>query len=420
MEISEEDLQLINALQIAPRISWSDAAGILGVHATTLAARWERLKASGAAWSTAHLMGDPKQMCLALVDVDCQMSSRAAVTAALAAIPEVVTVEEAASNRDLMLTVITPTLAQFSDIVLEQLKEIPGLTKYQTALCTRLHSGGYAWRLNVLDKSQMAALQALAGPEASGTAPAGNQGAPLPRSHLDLIPFLARDGRAAAADIARALGRSPATVQRQLNRVLAGQVLSFRCEIAQKYSGYPVSCQWFANVPPGQHEAAAAELRSFRNVRLTASTTGRTNFVILMWLHSLAEVLNAEQALQQRIPGIELVESVVVLKTAKRVGWMLNPGFHRDRGRGGARCGAGTDGVDGFLPDGRRPGCVPAQLLRCGTARHRRVPGKTPDFGAAAAGNWAGALHSVSRRFTSSASATSRASGASRAGARRP
>ena len=126
MEISEEDLQLINALQIAPRISWSDAAGILGVHATTLAARWERLKASGAAWSTAHLMGDPKQMCLALVDVDCEMKSRADVTAALAAIPEVVTVEEAASNRDLMLTVITPTLAQFSDIVLEQLKEIPG------------------------------------------------------------------------------------------------------------------------------------------------------------------------------------------------------------------------------------------------------------------------------------------------------
>lgn len=325
MEISEEDLQLINALQIAPRISWSDAAGILGVHATTLAARWERLKASGAAWSTAHLMGDPKQMCLALVDVDCEMKSRAAVTAALAAIPEVVTVEEAASNRDLMLTVITPTLAQFSDVVLEQLKEIPGLTKYQTALCTRLHSGGYAWRLNVLDKAQMAALQALAGPEASGTAPAGNQGGPLPRSHLDLIPFLARDGRAAAADIARALGRSPATVQRQLNRVLASHVLSFRCEIAQKYSGYPVTCQWLANVPPGRHEAAAAELRNFRNIRLTASTTGRTNFVILMWLHSLADVMNAEQALQLRIPGIQLVESVVVLNSAKRVGWMLNP-----------------------------------------------------------------------------------------------
>lgn len=325
MELSEEDLQLINALQIAPRISWSDAARILGAHATTLAARWDRLKASGAAWSTAHLMGDPKQMCLALVEVDCEMKLRGDVTAALSAIPEVVTVEEAASNRDLMLTVITPTLSHFSDNVMPQFREIPGLTKYQTSLCTRLHAGGYAWRLNVLDKSQKTALQALAGPEAAGPAPAGNQGAPLPRSHLDLIPFLARDGRAAAADISRALGRSPATVQRQLNRVLASQVLSFRCEIAQKYSGYPVTCQWFANVPAGQHEAAAAELRGFRNIRLSASTTGRTNFVILMWLHSLADVMNAEQALQLRIPGIELVESVVVLNTAKRVGWMLNP-----------------------------------------------------------------------------------------------
>ncbi|HCB60099.1 MAG TPA: AsnC family transcriptional regulator [Arthrobacter bacterium] len=322
--LSEEDLALINALQIAPRISWSDAADVLGVHATTLAARWDRLKLSGAAWTTAHLIGDPKQMCLALVDVDCEMRLRAEVTAALAAIPEVVTVEEAASNRDLMLTVIAPTLAGFTDDVLPRFKEIRGLLKYRTSLCTRLHSGGYAWRLNILDKAKQAALKALAGPEAAGS-PAPVAGAPLPSSHLDLIPFLARDGRAGAADIARSLGRSPATVQRQLNRVLSSGLLSFRCEIAQKLSGYPVSCQWFANVPPGQHEAAAAELRSLRTVRLSASTTGSTNFVILMWLHSLADVMNAELALQQRIPQIELVESVVILNTAKRVGWMLNP-----------------------------------------------------------------------------------------------
>jgi DNA-binding Lrp family transcriptional regulator len=323
VELSEEDLDLINALQIAPRVSWSDAASVLGVHATTLAARWERIRAAGAAWTTAHLIGDPKQMCLALMDIDCEMRHRAEVTAALAAIPEVVTVEEAASNRDLILTVITPTLAAFTDTLLPQLKGIEGLQKYRTSLCTRLHTGGHSWRLNVLDRPQQAALKVLAGPEVSVSAPPA--GMDLPQSHLDLIPFLAQDGRATAADMARALGRSPATVQRQLNRLLAGKVLSFRCEIAQKYSGYPITCQWFANVPPGQHEAAAAELRSFRNVRLSASITGPTNFVIVMWLHSLSDVLNAELALQQRIPGIELVESVVVLSAAKRVGWMLNP-----------------------------------------------------------------------------------------------
>ncbi len=57
VELSEEDLALIHALQIAPRLSWADAAEILGVHATTLAARWERLRSGGAAWITAHLIG---------------------------------------------------------------------------------------------------------------------------------------------------------------------------------------------------------------------------------------------------------------------------------------------------------------------------------------------------------------------------
>ena len=324
MILSEEDLALINVLQVAPRISWLDAADVLGVHATTLAARWDKLRSAGVAWTTAHLIGDPRQMCLALVDVDCEMRLRAEVTAELAAIPDVVTVEEAASNRDLMLTVVSPTLDQFTDHVLPRLKEIRGLLKYRTSMGTRLHSAGHKWRLNALDNAKQNALQAVVGPETAGSS-RQRPSAPLPASHMDLIPFLARDGRVSAADIARSLGRSQATVQRQLNRVISSGLLSFRCDIAQNLSGYPVSCRWFANVPPGQHEAAAAELRSLRTVRLSASTTGRTNFVILMWLKSLADVMNTELALQQRIPEIELVESAVILSRTKRMGWMLNP-----------------------------------------------------------------------------------------------
>ena len=143
---------------------------MLGVHATTLAARWERLRASGVSWITAHLIGDPQQMCLAFVAVDCEMHRREEVTARLAEMPEIVTVEEAASNRDLMLTVITPSLDDFSMKVISRLKEIEGLLKYQTALCTRLHASGGAWRLNVLSRAQRAAMRAMAGPEATGVA----------------------------------------------------------------------------------------------------------------------------------------------------------------------------------------------------------------------------------------------------------
>jgi DNA-binding Lrp family transcriptional regulator len=322
VELSEEDLALIQVLQTSPRLGWADAAKVLGVHATTLAARWERLKSGGAAWVTAHLAGDPQQMLLAFVAVDCDMNLRDSVTAQLAAIPEIITVEEAASNRDLMLTVITRSLEEFSTKVIAQLKTIEGLTKYQTALCTRLHTSADEWRLNILSRAQLATLRTLGQPGTSdGKQAVAGQ---LPESHLDLLPFLARDGRATAAEIARDLGRHPATVQRQLNRVLASGILLFRCEIAQGYSSYPVTCQWFANVPAGRHEEAAVAIRTISNVRLSASTTGPTNFVIIMWLQSLADVMTAELALQQKVPGMELVESVVMLRTVKRVGWMLN------------------------------------------------------------------------------------------------
>ena len=337
MELSEDDLALIQVLQVHPRLGWADAAKVLGVHATTLAARWERLRSSGAAWVTAHLAGNPQQMLLAFVAVDCEMNQRDAVTAQLAALPEIVTVEEAASNRDLMLTVITRSLEEFSTNVVARMKSIEGLTKYQTALCTRLHTSADEWRLNILDKAQLATLRTLGqGAEGAGrhAAAAGD----LPPSHLALLPYLARDGRATAADIARELGRHPATVQRQLNRVLASGILLFRCELAQRYSSFPVTCQWFANVPAGRHEEAAAAFRTISNVRLSASTTGPTNFVIIMWLQSLADVMTAELALQQKVPGIELVESVVMLRTVKRVGWMLN----EDTTASGAVVHAGT------------------------------------------------------------------------------
>jgi DNA-binding Lrp family transcriptional regulator len=320
MELSEEDLALIQVLQSSPRLGWADAAKVLGVHPTTLAARWERLAAGGAAWTTAHLVGDPQQMLLAFVAVDCEMHRRDTVMAQLAAVPEIITVEEAASNRDLMLTVITRSLEEFSANVVSRLKTIEGLTKYQTALCTRLHTSADSWRLNVLSRAQLATLRTLT-QDPNRAAPAVGQ---LPQSHLDLLPYLARDGRATAAEIARDLGRHPATVQRQLNRVLASGLLSFRCEMAQRYSSFPVTCQWFVNVPAGQHEAAAADIRTISNVRLSASTTGPTNFVIIMWLHSLADVMTAELTLQQKVPGIDLVESVVMLRTVKRVGWLLN------------------------------------------------------------------------------------------------
>lgn len=317
VEFSEDDLALLHGLQIAPRASWLEAAEILGVHPATLARRWDRLSGAGLAWVIAHLKGDPAEMVLAFVDVECAPGERDAATAALAAIPEVQTIDVAASHPDLALTVFAKSLVECSEVVLPRIAEAPGVRGVQTHLCTRMHSGGHSWRLAALDRAQVAAFAELARVEPF----AGR----LPLGCYDLLPILARNGRASAAEISRELGRSPATAQRQLSRVLGSGILSFRCEVAQNRAGYPVACKWLAKVPPGQHAAAAAAIGGLRNVRLVASTTGQTNFTIMMWLRTVADVMTAELALQERIPGIELVESIVMLRAVKRVGVMLRP-----------------------------------------------------------------------------------------------
>ncbi|HWC24540.1 MAG TPA: Lrp/AsnC family transcriptional regulator [Flexivirga sp.] len=315
--VSEDDLALINALQIAPRARWTDLAEVLDTHPTSLAARWDRLRASGMAWVTGHLVGDPQDMSLCFLEVDCDIQRRASVSDELGRIPQVVTVEHSASDRTLLLTITTQSFQDLSEVVIERIAALPGVIDYRSAVCTRLHQGGYAWRLGVLNAAHRAQVQQLA--HSAGAS------ARLPDSHLALLPLLAANGRVTAAEMARTLHRTPATVQRQLSKVISSNVLSFRCEIAQRYSGFPVSCQWYVRVPADAHSKAAQALAAMPQVRLAASTTGEANFVIVMWLRSVAEVMDVEVALAQQIPEIELLRNTLILRATKRVGWLLNP-----------------------------------------------------------------------------------------------
>ena len=70
--------------------------------------------------------------------------------------------------------------------------------------------------------------------------------------------------------------------------------------------------------------AAAVRLGADPRIRVLASVTGRANLLVVMWLSSVAEVLAAEQTIQEQVPGIEIQQSVVSLRPVKRLGWVLD------------------------------------------------------------------------------------------------
>lgn len=317
-ELPQDDLELINALQIAPRISWTQAGEILDKHPTTLAARWQRLREAGLAWVTGTPLGAPGTTTLSVHDIVCEAGRRQDVIRALCNIPEVISVEESAHNRNLILTVGTPNWVELTRRVIPQFSSIPGVLTFKSTVITTLHSTGNAWRLDTLSHRQQTALKTAAG------RPRPYSGR-LPATYWPIVRMLIRDGRATPVEIAHETGQHPSTARRQLTRVLDSGTLAFRCELAQDYSGFPISCRWSAQVPPRDQLSAASFLAGYRNLRLCASTTGTSNFTFILWLHSTAEIGELEAEFQAAIPDARIVESSVTINYIKRVGWMLNP-----------------------------------------------------------------------------------------------
>lgn len=318
LSFQEEDLALLHCLQIAPRVTWTDLAPVLSTTPTALAARWHRLRSSGLAWVGSYPDARRDTLVTSLVEIDVAPGRRAEVVNLLCRDPRAISVEESARGRDLLLTVLTKDLASLTRFVLDEMDGIDGIDRQRTHLATAVHTDGTSWRLDALNKEQQAACEAIAaaiGPQ-SGVA--------QPKDVADLVDALARDGRASAAELARLTGRSPATVRRQLARIVGSGMLRFRCEVAQLTSQWPIACTWVARVPPAEQERTVTALATLPELRLCISTTGDTNLMFTVWVRSLQHLMRLEHLLGEKLPWLGIVDNAVTLRTRKRVGWLLD------------------------------------------------------------------------------------------------
>lgn len=309
--LDETDRALVNVLQVSPRASWTEVASALSINPATAARRWSRLHESGLARVTAYpnLAAWARHRCLAFVEVDCTPASRADVVTHLAQLPRVASVTIASSGRDLYLTVLTPDLATLSATVLG----LTGVRGTRTHLVTHLFTEGATWRLDALDSDQRAALH-----------PQSRTAGVLADSDRDLLLALS-DGRRGVAEIAERTGTSVSTARRRLTRAQRDGALSFRCETAQRTTGWPISASFWARVPPHELRAVAAGLIGLPEIRMCAAVTGADNLVISLWLRSLADSQRFEEQLSTRFPTLAVTDRTIELHAAKRMGCLLTP-----------------------------------------------------------------------------------------------
>lgn len=316
----EVDLQLVNILQGAPRAAWVDVANIVGISPSAAANRWRRLENDGAAWvglQPTSVVGRPVT---AMMMVSIKEQNWGRTVAELYRDPRIVGVDEVSGAVRLLLTIMVNTLDElrvFTNELATRRKVRVGSVHHITQVLRQ----GMDWRLDALTPTQVAAVEKL-GRE---TTPApGPKIGPLPTDADEIIEVLSRDGRSSTADIARVIERDPSTTGRHLREVMRSNVLQFRCDCANELFGWPVTSFWFLKIPQPDFDAYTKALLGLRQLRLALGVTGDINLIFWMYHRSLAGVSQAQRALGQLMPRADVVESMIQLRSRKRMGWLID------------------------------------------------------------------------------------------------
>jgi len=262
--LDEDDLALLEALQREPRAPWTAVAEVVGTNAVTASRRWERLRATGAAWVTGGPgPGSHHAQLLAYVDVTCLPSEKTRVAQELAGDPHALSVDITAGGRDLLLTVAAVDLVTLGRYLLERLDRVTGVTGTRARIATRLYAEGSTWRLGVLPSN-------------------GATGSPLPATRptvldevdRELMSALGVDGRASYAALAQVAGISQPTARRRVDRLISSGAVLLRTDVAAPLAGLPVMVVLSADAPAARLDEAAARLGRLHQVRLSATLAG--------------------------------------------------------------------------------------------------------------------------------------------------
>ncbi len=317
-DLDERDLRLLHALQIRPRAPWAALAPIVGADAVTLARRWNVLHEAGLAWVTAY-KGLGAKYSGAVVEIDCAPASIIRATEELAGEKEVMTIDQTAGGRDLVVTLMCRTEADLSRFLLDRLCTVEGIRSTRTHRTIRLLADAQQWRLRSLQDAEARLLER----NLPRPVPAGREMPPELEEQLAVI--LKADGRASVADIAARLDISPAKAKNAVATLVAHQRLVLRLEIARPYTPWPVSVWYFMRVPATKVEAVAGRLTGLEEVRLVTTTGGMYSILMAVWLRRIEDMTVLERQLGERLPFAEIMDRSIVLRTPKHVGHRLDP-----------------------------------------------------------------------------------------------
>ncbi|MBN6053139.1 Lrp/AsnC family transcriptional regulator [Nonomuraea sp. RK-328] len=331
--MDDADLDLVAALQIAPRASAAALADVLGMSPSTVGRRLGRLEdqrilrvIGQTEWSV-RADGNPRH-----VWVKTAPGATERVATALAELPEAQLVAETSGRADVYCALHPADRAQARELLTTRIPAVPGVVSTHSELVLRALTRADSWRLRRLADDQVKALgdaeEPLPGrPAVEGAARAVGRAAATGPEEGGILRLLRANGRITSAQAARALGMSQSTAYRAIQSLLRRSVVRPRVEVEPALLGYALEVIVALTTSPGAVQPVAEELArhpSARYVSIVAGTTSVIHQGVFRHEEELGEFLTRDLA---HLPGINALDVSVVLRMLRRY-WI-----HREDGR---------------------------------------------------------------------------------------
>ncbi|WCT05989.1 Lrp/AsnC family transcriptional regulator [Rhodococcus qingshengii] len=318
--MDEQDLALVDALQLRPRASWSEVGRILGVDASTVARRWERLDSSGLAWMAAYTL--PVDFLTARVEVQCEAGTEEQLARQLAEEPWIYIIDLVTGPYELLLTVAARDAPTLASLVSRRIGRLAEVRATSTSFVLHIYRESGQWLMDALGPDQLRSLRAT--PD-RGTRRADLRFAEHIRQYLD------QDPRISVTELSGHTGLSETTLRRRLRALEASEQFSIRCDVAQAPAGWSTIALFKLRVSPAEIDTVGRMIGALTGVRTCYALTGTANLCAQFWLHSQQEILEVEARLDRTFDQLIIVDRTVIHWSYKRLGRVLDPRGVRQR-----------------------------------------------------------------------------------------
>jgi DNA-binding Lrp family transcriptional regulator len=321
-----EDLRIIRALQIDPRVPFAIVASVVGLSEPTVSRRYGRMRRMGALRVAGVVDPGALGQSQWMVRLRCRPGSAAAIAEALAHRDDISWVSLDAAGAEITCAVRSRSQEQRDDLLGHRLPRAAAVLDLEASVMLRQFLGGrghyWAALAGALTPVQETQLGSTGSPFAESAVVVDR--APHLQGHDEkLLSALAADGRASLADLASGAGLTPSRVSRRLHKLIADRVVHLDVELAPTALGYHSRANLWLRLHPSQVKSAGRALARMPEVGFAAAITGRNNLHAVIHCRDLDELFEFTSDRVGALPGVESAEVSPIHRQVKQASTLV-------------------------------------------------------------------------------------------------